>query len=96
MADAADSIHQIRTKPDLKTSIEAQADAEVTSASEITRRLMDDYIGVHVDDAADTPRLSERLSIWVSPDRWLAFTTACKERGHTFGQALEIAAERVL
>lgn len=95
MADAVESIQKIRTKPGVKASIEAHAEANVTSASEVARDLMDRYMGADVD-AVERQRLSERLSIWVDPERWLAFKAAAKKRGHTLGEALEIAAEDVL
>lgn len=65
------------------------AEANAMSVSEVISEFMDAYASAKTPPARE--RSTERVTIWVDPKRYVAFTRKVKSEGTTIAAALEAA-----
>lgn len=73
----------------LRRRVKAFADANGMSESEVVREFMEAYATGKLPTGRE--RSTERVTIWVDPVAYVAFTRKVKENGTTIAAALEAA-----
>lgn len=86
---ADERVKSIYLPKSLRQRMKDFADANGMSVSEVVAEFMDAYASASVPPARE--RSTERVTIWVDPQRYIAFTRKVKKEGTTIAGALEAA-----
>ena len=94
-ATTESAVRSIRVPTGMGERIKAFASANSMSASEVVRSAMQAYLDDKVP-FEDRMRTTERITVWVPPELFMAFKAKVKANGLTITSAIESSVEGIL